>query len=116
MLENHSFDNIFCDVRHSRHQRGNCSRLEFLCWRKVLGAGWCPLSMTTDPGHEFKDVLEQLCGAEAACEYKRGTYPSVNNSGFVSSYATSLSEDTGTPTAAHIGDIMACFRPANNCP
>lgn len=116
MLENHSFDNIFAmsgiqDINVATVQDWNSYQGE-----KYLvqdGAPWC---MTTDPGHEFKDVLEQLCGAEAAGKYKGGAYPCVNNSGFASSYATSLTEDTGTPTAAHIGDIMACFNTQKQLP
>lgn len=116
MLENHSFDNIFAmsgiqGINAATVQDSNCYDGE-----KYLVRDGAPLSMTTDPGHEFKDVLEQLCGAEAACKYKGGAYPSVNNSGFASSYATSLSEDTGTPTPAHIGDIMACFDTSKQLP
>ena len=109
MLENHSFDNIFAmsgiqDINVATVHDSNSYRGE-----NYLVQESAPPFMTTDPGHEFKDVLEQLCGAEAACKYEGGTYPSVNNSGFASSYATSISEDTGTPTPDHIGDIMACF-------
>jgi len=109
MLENHSFDNIFAmsgiqGINAATVQDWNC--YEGQTYQVKDCAPWF---MTTDPGHEFKDVLEQLCGADAACEYKGGAYPSVNNSGFASSYASSLSEDTGTPTQPHIGDIMACF-------
>lgn len=105
MLENHSFDNIFAmsgiqDINVATVHDCNSYHGE-----KYLVRDGAPAFMTTDPGHEFKDVLEQLCGADAACKYKGGTYPSVNNSGFASSYATSISEGTGTPTPEHIGDI-----------
>ncbi len=116
MLENHSFDNIFAmsgiqDISVATVQDWNSYDGE-----KYLVRDGAPPCMTTDPGHEFKDVLEQLCGADAACKYKGGAYPSVNNSGFASSYATSISEDTGTPTRVHIGDIMACFNTRNQLP
>jgi phospholipase C len=116
MLENHSFDNIFAmsgipDIDVATVQDSNSYQGETYSVRD--GA---PPSMTTDPGHEFKDVLEQLCGADAACKYKGGAYPSVDNSGFASSYATSVSEDTGTPTTDHIGDIMACFNTQTQLP
>ncbi|HEY4424661.1 MAG TPA: alkaline phosphatase family protein [Pyrinomonadaceae bacterium] len=116
MLENHSFDNIFAmsgiqDINVATVQDWNSYQGE-----KYLVRDGAPPCMTTDPGHEFKDVLEQLCGAAAACKYKGGAYPSVNNSGFASSYATSLSEDTGTPTSDHIGDIMACFNTQTQLP
>jgi phospholipase C len=116
MLENHSFDNIFAmsgikDINAATVQDWNSYQGE-----KYLVQDGAPPFMTTDPGHEFKDVLEQLCGAEAACKYKGGGYPAVNNSGFASSYATSITEDTGTPTADHIGDIMACFNTQQQLP
>lgn len=116
MLENHSFDNIFAmsgipDINVATVQDSNSYQGE-----KYLVQDGAPWSMTTDPGHEFKDVLEQLCGAEAACKYTGGTYPSVDNSGFASSYATSMSEDTGRPAQDHIGDIMACFNTQKQLP
>jgi phospholipase C len=116
MLENHSFDNIFAmsgiqGINAATVQDWNSYQGE-----KYLVQDGAPPCMTTDPGHEFKDVLEQLCGADAACKYKGGAYPPVNNSGFASSYATSLSEDTGTPTPDHIGDIMACFNTQKQLP
>jgi phospholipase C len=116
MLENHSFDNIFAmsgiqGINAATVQDSNSYNGE-----KYPVQDGAPPFMTTDPGHEFKDVLEQLCGADAACKYKGGAYPSVNNSGFASSYATSVSEDTGTPTLNHIGDIMACFHTRKQLP
>jgi len=116
MLENHSFDNIFA---MSGIQCINAATVQD--WNSYHGEKYhvqdgAPPFMTTDPGHEFKDVLEQLCGADAACKYKGGAYPSVDNSGFASSYATSVTEDTGTPTLDHIGDIMACFDTSNKLP
>ena len=55
-----------------------------------------PWALTHDPGHEFPDVREQLCGAG-------GTYPNINNSGFVSNYAKVDPE--------HPDDIMKCYSP-----
>lgn len=122
MLENHSFDNIFAmsripGIKAATVQDCNpytlpgCSAPRTYCVQD--GA---PACMTTDPGHEFKDVLEQLCGAAAAKEYEGGAYPTVNNSGFASNYATSCTEHTGTPTSDHIGDIMACFHTETQLP
>jgi phospholipase C len=55
---------------------------------------------TGKPGHEFTNVLEQLCGHGAV--YERGShYPAVTNAGFVSAYR-------GHPSP---GDIMKCFTP-----
>ena len=48
--------------------------------------------MPFDPGHEFGDVVEQLCGH--GVQYQGDDYPPVNNSGFVSNYATTKSKGT----------------------
>ena len=41
-------------------------------------------SMPVDPGHEFVDVVMQLCGGGAVYP-AGGAYPPINNSGFLSS-------------------------------
>jgi len=109
MLENHSFDNIFAmsgiEGIHAATTKDWNSYLDGLHHVKASA----PPSMTTDPGHEFDDVLDQLCGKHAADAFAGGCYPPVNNCGFASSYATSTSEGTGAPKKGHIGDIMACF-------
>lgn len=66
-------------------------------------------AMPVDPGHEFLDVLEELCGTNAAYE-PGGTYPTINNSGFVSDYAVSHTKDEGN-AAGNFGEIMKCFSP-----
>lgn len=116
MLENHSFDNIFAMSGIQGINAATVQNCNSYHGEKYFVREHAPSFMTTDPGHEFKDVLEQLCGADAACKYQGGTYPSVNNSGFASSYATSVSEDTGTPAKHHIGDIMACFDTSKQLP
>lgn len=66
--------------------------------------------MTTDPGHEFLDTLEQLCGKGAT--YTAGqAYPHIDNSGFLINYITSDDEGTGFPVMSHITDVMACCSP-----
>lgn len=130
MLENHSFDNMLgrsgipgltvAPVDAANDYRG----MSYPVFSPA------PASMTTDPGHEFADAMEQLCGAEATCSWechcdrqaKRFVdctgcaYPPIGNSGFVSSYATSTSEDTGRPDSAHFGDIMGLFDTATQLP
>jgi phospholipase C len=60
-------------------------------------------AMSVDPGHEFADVLVQLCGPGAV--YPRGgAYPAIVNSGFVASYAASGGE-------ADPGKIMKSYDP-----
>lgn len=57
--------------------------------------------MQVDPGHEFIDVLMQLCGPGVV--YAPGAaYPPINNSGFVADYVVSPSSDEGKlpPTMA----------------
>ena len=66
MLENHSFDNIFAMSCIPGITAATVKDFNFVEGKKYFvqdGAPWC---MTTDPGHEFDDVLEQLCGYDAA--------------------------------------------------
>lgn len=94
MLENHSFDHIFAMSGIPGINAATTSDSNSIGDQVYPVKDGAPASMTTDPGHEFADVALQLSGG---------------NSGFAQSYATSLSEGTGTPTADHVGDIMACF-------
>ena len=109
MLENHSFDNIFAmsgipGIRAATAQASN-----WYCGKEYFVKDHAPWFMTTDPGHEFADVVEQLRGTG----YQQ---PCINMSGFVSNYATSTSEATGKPDADHIGDVMACFATKTQLP
>jgi phospholipase C len=130
MLENHSFDNIFAmsgipgltvaSPKDSNSYKGKDYHVR----------NDAPSSMTTDPGHEFLDVVEQLCGTKAAAEYAYkysknsnnfvncdgSAYPKINLSGFVSNYATSKSEGTGHPLNKNNGDVMACFNTPQELP
>jgi phospholipase C len=69
--------------------------------------------MPFDPGHEFLDVVEQLCGAGVS--YKGGDYPPINNSGFVSNYATTKSSGEGGATT-NFGEIMKCYNGSASIP
>jgi phospholipase C len=63
--------------------------------------------MVVDPGHEFTDVLCQLGGP--AAKYNPGSsYPPVNNSGFVASYAQTCSKAQQTRDVA---EILKCYSP-----
>lgn len=66
----------------------------------------------TDPGHEFLDALEQLCGPKTKNPFPAGPYPAINNSGFVSNYAAS----TGRPGKPHFGDVMGACDSASQVP
>lgn len=62
-----------------------------------------PWRLPLDPGHEFTDVLEQLCG-QGAVYQPGGTYPPVNVSGYVANF---VSHGGGYNPA----DIMRCYSP-----
>ncbi|MBX8519749.1 hypothetical protein K5D37_08685 [Pseudomonas cichorii] len=108
MLENHSFDNIFAmsgipGITAATTNDSNTYKDDVY---KVQASA--PVSMPTDPGHEFNDVLEQLTGGT---NFVKGQpYPTINNSGFASSYATSITEFPYTPPSSEqIIDVMSCF-------
>src|SRR6185295_18187272 len=84
MLENHSFDNIFAMSGIQGITVATVKDMNSYDGKDYFVQDGAPCCMTTDPGHEFEDVLQQLCGADAACKYEGGTYPAVNNSGFAS--------------------------------
>jgi phospholipase C len=111
MLENRSFDNIFAlsgipgikaaTKADSNENNSNGATYSF--------GGPAPVSMATDPGHEFNDVLQQLTNNPPG-SYVPGDYPAISNSGFVNNYANSTSEGTGTPPPDRVGDIISGFQ------
>ena len=67
------------------------------------GADW---SMPVDPGHEFNNVLKQLCGGTGG--YRPGApYPPINSSGFVADYAS-------VKGVTDPAEIMKCYRADQN--
>ena len=130
MLENHSFDNML-----GRSGIPGLTVAPPDAANEYEGALYpafspAPGSMTTDPGHEFMDAMQQLCGEDASSSYEEHCdkqapgfvdcsdcgYPDIHNNGFVSSYATSVSEGTGTPDPTHYRDIMGLFDTAAQLP
>lgn len=101
MLENHSFDHLLAMSGIPGINAATTSDTNKIGDQVYHVQDGAPASMTTDPGHEFADVALQLSGG---------------NKGFAQSYATSISEGTGTPTADHVGDIMACFNTSAQLP
>src|SRR5271157_747311 len=121
MMENRSFDHMlgFAGLAGTDAKTGQPTRAEDLVnnaqfnvdpadpGTKVLAAGPAELKIyppDPDPGHEFKNALIQLCGANSI--YPDPTtkkYPPINNSGFIASYRVS-----SAPTPAK---IMKCFSP-----
>ena len=121
MLENHSFDNLLAfsgipGLIAATPKNSNtyfpAAGLPPTTYSVQDGA---PDNMPTDPGHEFNDVLMQL-GGQNHKPYSPGNYPAVDNSGFAASYATTLSEGTGLPPAAEVGDIMKGFDTCTELP
>ncbi len=121
MLENHSFDNIFAGsgitgLDIATQQDSNAYKdgdKKITCYVKSPA----PDSMPTDPGHEFQDVVEQLTGSPLNGPLSGGKYPSdLNNSGFVTNYATSDSEQTGLPPIGEFCDVMKVFDTPNQLP
>jgi len=110
MLENRSFDHMlgFSDITGMDAATGQPTRINGLSGAETNvfngqvysvseGADY---KMQVDPGHDFLDVLHQLCGA-AATYQPGGQYPPIDNSGFVASYVASGG-------VASPGEIMKC--------
>jgi phospholipase C len=107
MLENHSFDNMFAMSGIPGINAATASDCNSYDGQTYCVQPSAPLSMPTDPGHEFLDVVEQLAG-QGATYPSGGPYPAINNSGFAANYATTTTEGP-TPPPQDIGDVMACF-------
>src|SRR6516164_10785667 len=114
MLENRSLDHIlgFSGITGTDAATGRPTTIRWLSGRESNSyngatftvsqpADW---TMPLDPGHEFTDVLVQLCGPGAVYP-PGGQYPPVNDSGYVASYAA-------TGVAKSPGEIMKCYGPA----
>jgi phospholipase C len=114
MLENHSFDNLFAMSGIPGITAATTADSNSYDGTPYNVQPSAPLSMPTDPGHEFLDVLEQLAGPGATYP-SGGPYPPINNSGFAADYATSTTEGPAPP-AGDIGDVMACFATPNQLP
>jgi phospholipase C len=124
MLENRSFDHMlgFSRIKGNDAENGNPTFLIGLSAKQfnsynnqqypvLRGADY---TMPFDPGHEFTDVVEQLCG-QGITYLNGGPYPKINNSGFVSNYATTKSTGEGGATN-NFGEIMKCYDTKNQLP
>ncbi len=135
MLENHSFDNVFAMSGIPGITAATTSNSNSIATGQgtetynVQSSAQVP--MPTDPGHEFLDVVEQLCGQSGEnAPYGQNapwppptgqSYPSINNSGFAANYSTSTSEDPppsppAPPPSQDIGEIMDCFATQTQLP
>src|ERR1022692_4935333 len=113
MLENRSFDHIlgFSMISGRDAETGHPTQVNSLAgsesnvfngvtYRVSKGTD---LVMPVDPGHEFTNVLEQLCGSGASYP-PGGAYPAIAKSGFVASSAASGG-------SAAPGEVLKCFAP-----
>ncbi|MGP8245109.1 MAG: alkaline phosphatase family protein [Bryobacteraceae bacterium] len=113
MMENRSFDHMlgFSGIGGADAVSGQGTQIDGLSgtesnqfdgttYTVSQGADWV---MPADPGHEFPNVLEQLCGTGAQYP-KGGAYPPIDGSGFVASYMASGGKAPG--------EIMKCYAPA----
>ncbi len=117
MLENHSFDNMLGRSgipglpnieRFANTYNGTTYR---------VGTEPAPCTMTTDPGHEMIDVLQQLTNDPPNGKPNttiRSPYPIINpndfpnGTGFVTNYVNNFDEDNKNQPS-NFGDIMKCF-------
>ncbi len=109
MLENRSFDHMLglSHIQGVDAMSGQPTSIDGLNeknnWNadsngnKVFVTSPADWAMPHDPGHEFEDVKEQLCGAG-------GNYPAINNSGFVTNYSETNHFDNPA-------EIMKCYAP-----
>lgn len=111
MLENRSFDHVlgFAGLQGVDARTGEPTRAEGL-----TGAEWNGLPsgeriavspgadfiLPVDPGHDFDDVLEQLCGVGATYPGPGGAYPPIDLSGFASRLATHIGRTRSPGDAA----------------
>ena len=111
MLENRSFDHMlgFSGLTGSDAATGAATQINGLTGTESNSFNGQPFTvspgapdrMPADPGHEFWNVLLQLCGTGAAYP-PAGAYPAINNSGYVASYASGAG--AGNP-----GIVMNCY-------
>jgi phospholipase C len=114
MLENRSLDHMlgFSGIIGRDAQTGDPTSLRGLTGKEsnvynehtYLVSHPADWTMPLDPGHEFTDVLVQLCGRGAVYQ-PGGPYPPVNVSGYVANYAA-------TGGAGNPAEIMKCYSPA----
>ncbi|MFT4253340.1 MAG: alkaline phosphatase family protein, partial [Caulobacter sp.] len=124
MLENHSFDNIFAFSGIPGIQAATTSDSNSYGGSTFHAHSPAPLSMPTDPGHEFVDTLVQLCGPPTtkppSASWEHYQEP-ITNGGFVYDYANSTSEapwwdPDQKPSASQLADIMAGFDTPSQLP
>src|SRR5580704_9173346 len=114
MLENRSFDHMlgFSGITGANAEDGSATQIDGLTGNEsnaFQGTTYkvsksADVVMPADPGHEFNDVVEQLCGAGVIYP-NGGPYPPINNSGFVANY----SGHGGQTAKGGLAEEMKCF-------
>ena len=104
MLENRSFDHMFALSGIPGIVAATPANANSYLGKSYAFSGGSPKQMPTDPGHEFPDVVEQLCGVGAQLQ-SGGPYPLINNLGFVENYATTHTEGA-PPVQSDAGLVM----------
>ncbi|TMC02499.1 MAG: phosphoesterase [Chloroflexi bacterium] len=107
MLENRSFDHLlgFAGLRGADGLTGAESN-PLPSGERVPVARGAPYILPIDPGHEFGDVVEQLCGPGTS--YAGGPYPPIDNQGFAACLADHIAR---TRAAADPSLAMRGFGP-----
>lgn len=104
MLENRSFDHVFARSGIPGIVAANYTNENLYMGQPISFQGDAPDKMPSDPGHEFQDVVEQLCGK--GITYVPGSpYPNITNGGFADNYASSKTEGD-PPPPEDVDDIM----------
>ena len=113
MLENRSFDHMlgFSGLTGTDASTGMTTKINGLSGiesntfngQTFAVSRGAPDRMPADPGHEFSNVLLQLCGTGASYP-AGGAYPAINNSGYVASYV-------GSGGGSSPGVLMNCYSP-----
>ena len=117
MLENRSFDHLlgFSGISGTDAVSGLQTAVNGLSGtetntyngKAVTVSQPADFAMVVDPGHEFPDVLCQMCGP--AAKYAAGKkYPPIDGSGFAASYAASCAKAN---QQRDVADIMKCYSP-----
>ena len=125
MLENRSFDHMFgwsglrgrlanrsaaTDIEGCKPQPpGGDPTFYNLFNNQIITCAPVPaatINLSADPGHEWEDVLESLCGTGAVLG-NDGSYPAITRSGYVASYARALQKAGVLRDAQHLGEIMS---------
>lgn len=105
MLENRSFDHMFAlSGIHGITAATAANSCPSPQGAPIAFFGPAPESMPKDPGHEFCDVVVQLCGPGVTFPNSH-VYPPINNQGFVANYAKAFK--TPAPARADVVTIMA---------